>query len=201
MDSSLLVVLGAFAVGMIIFFIVGSKNKQKTPQRTTVKKTKEKKKKNKMYIPKTTSQVMSMFFKEYDEKSGIMKIDENLYSVCYEYTDVSFAKANEEQQTAIMMKYIDYLNSLTTNMNIQVIHCGVPVATDTYKEDYIFPITDNMTQNEIKLASEFNDAIESNLGNKKTTFCETRLIIVTMYCENLDSAKDLFYDYQKMEYQ
>lgn len=196
MDSSLLVVLGAFAVGMLIFFIVGSKNKQKSPQKATIKKTKEKKQKNKMFIPRTTPQVMSMYFKEYDEKTGIMRISENLYSVCYEYTDVSFAKANEEQQTAIMMKYIDYLNSLTTNMNIQVIHCGVPVATDTYKEDYVFPITDNMTENEKKLASEFNDAIESNLGNKKTTFCETRLIVITMYAENLDSAKDLFYDYQ-----
>lgn len=196
MDSSLLVVFGAFAIGMLIFFIVGSKNKQKSPQRTTVNKAKEQKQKNKMYIPKTTSQVMSMYFKEYDKKTGIMRIDENLYSVCYEYTDVSFAKANEEQQTAIMMKYIDYLNSLTTNMNIQVIHCGVPVATNTYKEDYIFSITDNMTENEKKLALEFNDAIESNLGNKKTTFCETRLIVVTMYADNLESAKDLFYDYQ-----
>lgn len=196
MDSSLLVILGAFAIGMLIFFIVGSKNKQNSPQRATIKKAKEKKQKHKMFIPRTTPQVMSMYFKEYDKKTGIMRIDENLYSVCYEYTDVSFAKANEEQQTAIMMKYIDYLNSLTTNMNIQVIHCGVPVATNTYKEDYIFSITDNMTENEKKLALEFNDAIESNLGNKKTTFCETRLIVVTMYADNLESAKDLFYDYQ-----
>lgn len=196
MDSSLLVVLGAFAIGMLIFFIVGSKNKQNSPQRATIKKAKEKKQKHKMFIPRTTPQVMSMYFKEYDKKTGIMRIDENLYSVCYEYTDVSFAKANEEQQTAIMMKYIDYLNSLTTNMNIQVIHCGVPVATDAYKEDYVFPITDDMTENEKKLASEFNDAIESNLGNKKTTFCETRLIVVTMYADSIESAKDLFYDYQ-----
>lgn len=196
MDSSLLVILGAFAIGMLIFFIVGSKNKQNSPQRATIKKAKEKKQKHKMFIPRTTPQVMSMYFKEYDKKTGIMRIDENLYSVCYEYTDVSFAKANEEQQTAIMMKYIDYLNSLTTNMNIQVIHCGVPVATDAYKEDYVFSITDNMTENEKKLASEFNDAIESNLGNKKTTFCETRLIVVTMYADSIESAKDLFYDYQ-----
>lgn len=196
MDSSLLVVFGAFAIGMLIFFAVGSKNKKNTPQRTAIKKTTEKKQKHKIFIPLTTSQVMSMYFKEYDEKTGIMKIDENRYSVCYEYTDVSFAKANEEQQTAIMMKYIDYLNSLTTNINVQVTHCGVPVSTDTYKEDYVFSITDNMPENERKLASEFNDGIESNLGNKKTTFCETRLIVITLYAENLDSAKDLFYDYQ-----
>ena len=44
MDSSLLVVLGAFAIGMLIFFIVGSKNKQNSPQRATIKKAKEKNK-------------------------------------------------------------------------------------------------------------------------------------------------------------
>ena len=48
MDSSLLVVLGAFAIGMLIFFIVGSKNKQNSPQRATIKKAKEKKQKHKM---------------------------------------------------------------------------------------------------------------------------------------------------------
>ena len=112
MDSSLLVVLGAFAIGMLIFFAVGSKNKKNTPQRTAIKKTTEKKQKHKIFIPLTTSQVMSMYFKEYDEKTGIMKIDENRYSVCYEYTDVSFAKENEEQQTAIMIKYKCSSNSL-----------------------------------------------------------------------------------------
>lgn len=198
MDTSLLVVMGVFAIGMIIFFIIGGKKKKEMPKRQTYSDNTKKKQqqKTKMFTPHTSSQIMSMFFKDYDEKTGIMKIDDNHYSVCYEYTDISFLKANPEKQKEIFLKYVDYLNSLNLGMHIQVVHCGIPVATNTYKEDYIFPITDKLSENEKKLAEEFNNAIESNLGNKKTTFCETRLIVVTYEADTFETARDLFFQYQ-----
>lgn len=153
-------------------------------------------KKNKVYIPKTSPQIMQVFFKEYDEKTGIMQIGENLYSVCYEYTDVSFSKANQETQTSLFLKYVDYLNSLDANMHIEVVHCGLPVATKTYKEEYIYTAEDGVSENVQKLIKEFNEGIESNLGSKQTTFCETRLIVVSIIAETFDEAKDFFFQYQ-----
>ena len=35
--------------------------------------------------PKTTSQVMQTFFKEYNEDNSILQLDENHFSVCFEY--------------------------------------------------------------------------------------------------------------------
>jgi hypothetical protein len=198
MDSTfILLIVGAVAIG--IFFLFGNKKKKENAgnkPRQQYGNKKQKKKQEKMFIPRTNSQVMSMFFKDYDEKTGIMRIGDNTYSVCFEFSDVSFAKANEEEQTDIFMKYVDFLNSLTTNMHIQVIHCGIPVATDRYKEDYNYPLLDSYSDNEKRLAGEFNDMIEGNLGSSKTTFCETRLIVVTLIADSLDAAKDELFQYQ-----
>ena len=198
MDSTLiLLIAGVVAFG--IYFVIESKKKKQNaevkPKQQYNNKTK-KKKQERMFIPRTNSQIMSMFFKDYDEKSGIMRIGENTYSVCYEFSDVSFAKANEEDQNKIFMKYVDFLNSLTTNMHIQVIHCGVPVATARYKENYNYPILDSYSENEKRLAEEFNDMIESNLGSSKTTYCETRLIVATIVADSLEIAKDELFQYQ-----
>lgn len=38
--------------------------------------------------------------------------------------------------------------------------------------------------------------IEGNLGSSKTTFCETRLIVVTLIADSLDTAKDELFQYQ-----
>lgn len=156
----------------------------------------QKPKRAKMFIPRTNSQVMSMFFKEYDAKTGIMRIDDNHYSVCYEYSDISFTKANDDKVVEIFLKYVDFLNSLSQNMHLQVIHCGIPIDTKIYKEDFIYPISDKLNDNQKKIAQECNELIENNLGHNKTTFCETRLIVVTLEAENLETAKDLFFQHQ-----
>lgn len=199
LDNSFFIIMAIIFICFALFFIIEGKKKKN--QEHTIKQInkankKTKKQQSKMNIPKTTPQIMNMFFKEYDEKTGIMKIDDNHYSVCYEFSDVSFSKASTENVTAIFLKYVDFLNSLNQNMHLQVIHCGVPVATDRYKEDYIYPISNNLTENESKLALEFNEAIENNLGYNKTTFCETRLLVFTIEADNFEMAKDLFFQNQ-----
>ena len=44
--------------------------------------------------PRTTSQIIRMFFKDYDIKNSIIQLDDNHFSVCFEYQDISFSKAN-----------------------------------------------------------------------------------------------------------
>ena len=53
----------------------------------------KKHKQNKIAKPHTTSQIMRMFFKDFNENNSIIQLDENHYSVCFEYEDISFAKA------------------------------------------------------------------------------------------------------------
>lgn len=155
-----------------------------------------KKQKQPLALPKTTPQVMALFFKELDEKSGIMKIDDIHYSVCYEYSDISFSKAGSEIQEAIFIKYVEFLNSHSVNEHIQIVHTSTIVETKDYKNRFIYQLSDSQSDNEKQLTKEFNELITSVIGHQNETLCETRLIVITVEAENFDEAKDLFMEYQ-----
>ena len=52
----------------------------------------KKKKSHKIAKPKTTSQIMRMFFSGFNEANSIIQIDDSHFSVCFEYQDISFSK-------------------------------------------------------------------------------------------------------------
>lgn len=166
------------------------KNKDKSSEENK-KKTKES-----VALPKINPEVMELLFKETDEKSGIMRIDDTHYSICYEYSDISFSKASPEVQEAIFLKYVDFLNSHSVNEHIQVVHTSTILETDDYKNRFIYNTKENASDNEKRIAEEFNELITSVIGHQKETLCEKRLIVITVEAENLDDAKDLFMGYQ-----
>lgn len=159
-------------------------------------KQKKIKKRTTLAMPKITPQIMELFFKEADIKSGIMRIDDNHYSVCYEYSDISFSKAGSEIQESIFLKYVAFLNSHNVNEHIQIIHTSTIEETKDYKNRFIYQCKDNYSDNERKLTEEFNELISSVIGHQNEVLCETRLIVITVEAENLDEAKDLFMEYQ-----
>lgn len=166
------------------------KNKDKSSEEN------KKKKISSVALPKINPEVMELLFKETDEKSGIMRIDDTHYSICYEYSDISFSKASPEVQEAIFLKYVDFLNSHSVNEHIQVVHTSTILETDDYKNRFIYNTKENASDNEKRIAEEFNELITSVIGHQKETLCEKRLIVITVEAENLDDAKDLFMGYQ-----
>lgn len=174
----------------------------KDKERTSTEETKKTKlsifpRKNKERIskPSITPQIIEVFFKEICD-NGIMRIDNTHYSACFEYTDISFSKAKEDEQESILLKYVDFLNSHTETEHIQVVHTGTIVETEDYKSKFVLPKNDNLTENEQKISNEINDLITSVLGHKTETLCETRLIAISISAESLDEAKDYFMEYQ-----
>ena len=61
----------------------------KQKRKTLKKKQKNNVLPNKVFIPKTNQEIISYMFKEVDERTGIFRIDEDTYSICIEYSDVS----------------------------------------------------------------------------------------------------------------
>jgi len=105
------------------------KKEKKTAKKNNpvIKSVKKKYRKNKVFVPKTNQQLMSMMFDEISQ--NIMRIDDDTYSICFEYTDISFAKADAEDAGAIFLKWVDYLNSFTKNTHIQVTNASTPINT------------------------------------------------------------------------
>lgn len=174
----------------------------KTKNKSSVEETNQtktslfpKKKKGQIAKPSITPQIIELFFKEICE-NGIMRIDNSHYSACFEYTDISFSKAKEDEQESILLKYVDFLNSHSETEHIQIIHTGTIVETDDYKSRFILPHNDNLNENEQRISDEINDLITSVLGHKAETLCETRLITISVSAESLDEAKDYFIEYQ-----
>lgn len=176
-------------------------HKKKTKKKVTTKKDSifskllKKYKSNKISKPRTTSQIMQMFFKDFDINNSIIKLDDNHYSVCFEYQDISFAKANYDEQENIFLKWVEYLHSFNFNDHIQVVCSGTPVKTQDYKKNYVYNV-ENLSDNEKRIAKEFNTLIETCLGDKEEILCETRQIVITTKAESLKDAQDIFMQYQ-----
>lgn len=174
---------------------IKKEKKIKTKKESRISKMIKKYKANRISKPKTTPQMMQIFFKDFNESNSIMQLDEEHYSVCFEYQDISFSKANYTEQENIFLKWVEYLHSFNYRDHIQVFCAGRPVKTQDYKKDYIYD-TENLSENENKIAKEFNTLIETCLGNKEEILCETRQIVITTKAESLKEAQDIFFQYQ-----
>ena len=157
---------------------------------------KKKKKKrtlfHKVYIPETTQDMIAYLFKEVDEKTGIFRITADEYSICMEYSDVSFAKANDEDAENIFFKWLEYLHSFREDTHIEVVNAGTPIKTERYKERFIFDssIVDDPKQKQI--AEELNMEIEKTLGSKEDTLQNKRYIVISLKAKNFEEANALF---------
>lgn len=171
------------------------KKQKKDKKEGFISKLIKKHKENKIAKPHTTSQIMRMFFKDFNENNSIIQLDENHFSVCFEYEDISFAKANYDEQESIFLKWVEYLHSFNFNDHIQVMCAGTPVKTQDYKKKYIYS-SERKNENESKIANEFNTLIETCIGNKDEILCETRQITITTKAENMKEAQDIFFQYQ-----
>ena len=74
--------------------------------------------------PKTNQNIIQMLFEDFHD--NIMRIKDNTYSICFEYSDISFAKADLEEAGAIFLKWVDYLNSFSESTHIQINKVWIP---------------------------------------------------------------------------
>lgn len=171
------------------------KVKTKTKKESKLSKLFKKYRTNKIAKPQTTSQIMGIFFKSFNENTSIMQLDDEHYSICLEYEDISFSKANYYEQENIFLKWVEYLHSFNYHDHIQVVCSGTPVKTQDYKKKYVYD-TERLNENKRKIAKEFNALIETCLGDKEEILCETRQIVITTKAESIKEAQDIFMQYQ-----
>lgn len=145
-----------------------------------------------VFIPKTSQEVISYMFKDVDEKTNTFKINDEEYSICIEYTDVSFAKANDEEAENIFFKWLEYLHSFREDNHISVINAGTPIKTEKYKERFIFD-TDNIEDsNQLQIAEELNTIITNSLGSNEETLQTKRFVVISLKARNFLEANALF---------
>lgn len=162
------------------------------PKKTRQKKNNKVKVVKKVFIPKTSQQIISYMFQDFDEKTNILKIAEDEYSICIEYTDVSFAKANDEEAENIFFKWLEYLHSFREDTHIAVINAGSPIKTEKYKEKFIFETEHLQDDKQKQIAEELNTIIVNSLGANEETLQTKRFIVVSLKAKSFIEANALF---------
>ena len=145
-----------------------------------------------VFMPKTSQEVISYMFKDVDEKTNIFKINDEEYSICIEYTDVSFAKANDEEAENIFFKWLEYLHSFREDNHISVINAGTPIKTEKYKERFIFDTDSIEDSNQLQIAEELNTIITNSLGSNEETLQTKRFVVISLKARNFLEANALF---------
>lgn len=146
----------------------------------------------KVFTPKTGQQIISYMFKDVDERTGIFQINEDTYSICMEYTDVSFAKANDEEAENIFFKWLEYLHSFREDAHIEVINAGTPIKTEKYKERFVFQTNHLKDEKQLQIANELNNLITNSLGTNEETLQTKRFIVISLKAKNYIEANALF---------
>lgn len=143
--------------------------------------------------PKTTQDVIRLLFKNCYFDTNIIEIKDNVYSICVEYSDIAFSKAQQEIQEQIFLKFVIFLNSFSSNTHIQIINSSQPIKSDLYKSDFLFPEKNKHTKYN-KIAKELNHEIEAIIGSDEYTLATKRYVVISQKCRDYLEAKDLFID-------
>lgn len=181
------------------------KKKTKTPKQTPVTQQsksrvrygasqatiKEKMTPAKMATPKTCQQLINMFFKSTNEEFDLIEISDGIFSMCVEFEDISFAKADYSTVENIFLKWVEYLNSFSEHIHVQVVNADKYVNTDEYKKQYIIE-NDNLTDDVKMLQNEFNHIIERNISKTQTCFVTKRYLVFSQKAENYRAAYNSF---------
>ena len=177
---------------------INKKGNVKKPKTTRVASKPLFEKKEKMVVvkPKTTSDVIHCLFKSYDTVYNIFEIENNRYSMCIEYSDISFTKAKSNEQYSIFTQWVTYLNSLSSNVHVQVVNIGRPVRKVEVKNNFLFDTEgEHLNDNERILAKEFNRLIERNINTESEKQETKRYIVLSVKAENLGEARELLRNY------
>ena len=146
----------------------------------------------KVYTPKTTQDVIKYLFKDVDNKTGIFKITDDEYSICMEYTDISFAKSNDEDAESIFLKWLEFLHSFREDTHIEVVNAGSPIKTERYKEQFIFDNKGQISEIEKKIIDELNTLIINALGTNEETLQTKRFVVISLKAKSFIEANSLF---------
>lgn len=146
----------------------------------------------KVFTPKSSQECVSFLFQDFDEKTGILKITDDVYSICMEYTDISFAKANDEECENIFFKWLEYLHSFREDNHIQVVNASTPVKTEKFKERFVFDTSSLQDESQKQIAEELNTLITNSLGTNEETLLTKRYIVISLKAKSFIEANALF---------
>ena len=150
------------------------------------KKPKEKKIKKKKSVPKTVQKTLP-YQRVCDDY--IFKVDDNRYSKTYQFEDVNYQIAKQDEQESIFLGYCSVLNSLDTNADIQItVHNNRVNHADFERMVLIGHKDDGYDE----YRDEYNDMLIEKMEQGQNGIICNKYITVTLQAADLENARSKF---------
>ncbi|MBR1382347.1 MAG: conjugal transfer protein, partial [Ruminococcus sp.] len=150
------------------------------------KKPKEKKIKKKRPAPKTVQKTLP-YQRVCDEY--IIKVDDNKYSKTYQFEDINYQIAKQDEQESIFLGYCSVLNSFDTNADIQItVHNNRVNKVDFERMVLIKHKGDGFDS----YRDAYNDMLIEKMEQGQNGIIRNKYITVTLQAADLENAQTKF---------
>ena len=150
------------------------------------KKPKEKKIRKKRVVPKTVQKTLPyrMVCDDY-----IFKVDDNRYSKTYQFEDVNYQIAKQDEQESIFLGYCSVLNSFDTNADIQMTVHNNRVNRADFERMVLIKHKEDGYDN---YRDEYNDMLIEKMEQGQNGIIRNKYITVTLQAADLENARSKF---------
>jgi hypothetical protein len=143
-----------------------------------INKKMEKRRKLSTTIPKTTQESIP-YVADYEE--GLFEVEPNKYSKTYEIKDINYLVAKEEEQVNIFVKYGEFLNYFSEEMNLSVSIDNRVVSMNEQEEKVFYPMKNDDYDVHRK---EYNRILKRQLIAGRNDIQQNKYITVTIDCDS-----------------
>ncbi len=150
------------------------------------KKPKEKKLKKKRSAPKTVQKTLP-YQRVCDEY--IFRVDDNKYSKTYQFEDVNYQIARQDEQESIFLGYCSVLNSFDTNADIQITVHNNRVNKADFESMVLLKHKGDGFDN---YRDEYNGMLVEKMEQGQNGIIRNKYITVTLQAADLESVRTKF---------
>ena len=159
-----------------------TKNQTETPK-TNV----DKKKKSSFKIPKTVQQ--SIPYVAVYEESGIIEIEEGVFSKAYLLKDINYQIAKMQDQEEMFIRYGEFLNSFDSSVRFQIVIINKNMDQEEFEiKTLLKPSYDKYDE----LRDEYNAMLLDKIREGRNNMTKEKYLVVAINEKSYDAAKKRF---------
>ena len=169
--------------------------KKKSSKKKSIKTSKNKKqaakalkkRAKKLVIPKTVQDTIP-YVRVYPD-SGIIEIEDGVFSKSYLLDDVNYNVAKPEEQADMFLKYAEFMNAFDTTTKFQITINQNNMDVDEFESDTLLPMKEDGLDH---LRKEHNDLIRAKIREGKNGMVKEKYLTISSKAPDYDSALTVF---------
>lgn len=132
----------------------------------------------------------SVFINEFVE-DGLLYLGDNKYSKSFVLKNINYETLDEEEQEKIILKYQEFLNSFSTNIEIYITINNKKIFKEEFRKEILLKELE-VDDGKNHLRKEYNDMLIDKVDNGINSIQRDRYVTLTITANSLEEAKAEF---------